>query len=250
MSGHSKWATTKHKKAVIDSKRGKMFAKLIKNVEVAARIGGGDPSGNPTLYDAIQKAKKSSVPNDNIDRAVKRGSGLEAGGADWQTIMYEGYGPNGVAMLIECLTDNRNRAATEVRTALTRNGGTFADAGSVSYLFNRKGVVILPKEGLSEDDLMLAVLDAGAEEINDLGDSFEVVSEPTDLVAVRTALQGAGIEYDSAESSLVPTMTVPVDEDAARKVFKLIDVLEDCDDVQNIYANFDVSDEVLAAIDA
>jgi len=250
MSGHSKWATTKHKKAVIDAKRGKMFAKLIKNVEVAARVGGGDPSGNPTLYDAIQKAKKSSVPNDNIDRAVKRGSGLEAGGADWQTIMYEGYGPNGVAMLIECLTDNRNRAATEVRTALTRNGGTFADAGSVSYLFNRKGVVIVPKDGLSEDDLMLAVLDAGAEEINDLGESFEVVSEPTDLVAVRTALQDAGMEYDSAESSLVPTMTVPVDEDAARKVFKLIDVLEDCDDVQNIYANFDVSDEVLAAIDA
>ena len=250
MSGHSKWATTKHKKAVIDAKRGKMFAKLIKNVEVAARTGGGDPAGNPTLYDAIQKAKKSSVPNDNIDRAVKRGSGLEAGGADWQTIMYEGYGPNGVAILIECLTDNRNRAATEVRTALTRNGGTFADAGSVSYLFNRKGVVIVPNGGLSEDDLMLAVLDAGAEEINDLGDSFEVVSEPTDLIPVRTALQDAGIEYDSAETSLVPTMTVPVDEDAARKVFKLIDALEDCDDVQNIFANFDVSDEVMAAIDA
>ncbi|MEV8506039.1 YebC/PmpR family DNA-binding transcriptional regulator [Actinoplanes sp. NPDC051475] len=250
MSGHSKWATTKHKKAVIDAKRGKMFAKLIKNVEVAARVGGGDPAGNPTLYDAIQKAKKSSVPNDNINNAVKRGSGLEAGGADWQTIMYEGYGPNGVALLIECLTDNRNRAATEVRTALTRNGGTFADAGSVSYLFNRKGVVIVPKGSLSEDDVMLAVLDAGAEEINDLGDSFEVVSEPGDLVAVRTALQDAGIDYDSAESSLVPTMTVPVDEEAARKVFKLIDVLEDCDDVQNIFANFDVSDEVMAALDA
>lgn len=250
MSGHSKWATTKHKKAVVDAKRGKMFAKLIKNIEVAARTGGGDPGGNPTLFDAIQKAKKSSVPNDNINNAVKRGSGLEAGGADWQTIMYEGYGPNGVALLIECLTDNRNRAATEVRTALTRNGGTFADAGSVSYLFNRKGVVIVPKADSSEDDLMLAVLDAGAEEINDLGDSFEVVSEPTDLVPVRTALQEAGIEYDSAESSLVPTMTVPVDEDAARKVFKLIDALEDCDDVQNIFANFDVSDEVMAAIDA
>ncbi|XVU23278.1 YebC/PmpR family DNA-binding transcriptional regulator [Actinoplanes sp. CA-054009] len=250
MSGHSKWATTKHKKAVIDAKRGKMFAKLIKNIEVAARTGGGDPAGNPTLYDAIQKAKKSSVPNNNIDNAVKRGSGLEAGGADWQTIMYEGYGPNGVALLIECLTDNRNRAATEVRTALTRNGGTFADAGSVSYLFNRKGVVIVPKAGLSEDDLMLAVLDAGAEEINDLGESFEVVSEPTDMVAVRTAVVDAGIEYDSAESSLVPTMTVPVDEEAARKVFKLIDALEDCDDVQNIFANFDVSDEVMAAIDA
>jgi YebC/PmpR family DNA-binding regulatory protein len=250
MSGHSKWATTKHKKAVVDAKRGKMFAKLIKNIEVAARTGGGDPTGNPTLYDAIQKAKKSSVPNDNINNAVKRGSGLEAGGADWQTIMYEGYGPNGVALLIECLTDNRNRAATEVRTALTRNGGTFADAGSVSYLFNRKGVVLVPKADSSEDDIMLAVLDAGAEEINDLGDSFEVVSEPTDLVPVRTALQDAGIEYDSAESSLVPTMTVPVDEDAARKVFKLIDALEDCDDVQNIFANFDVSDEVMAAIDA
>jgi len=250
MSGHSKWATTKHKKAVIDAKRGKMFAKLIKNVEVAARVGGGDPTGNPTLYDAIQKAKKSSVPNDNIDRAVKRGSGLEAGGADWQTIMYEGYGPGGVAMLIECLTDNRNRAATEVRTALTRNGGTFADAGSVSYLFNRKGVVIVPKGSLSEDDLMLAVLDAGAEEINDLGDSFEVVSEPGDLIAVRTALQDAGIDYDSAETSLVPTMTVPVDEEAARKVLKLIDVLEDCDDVQNIYANFDVSDDIMEKIDA
>jgi len=250
MSGHSKWATTKHKKAVVDAKRGKMFAKLIKNIEVAARTGGGDVNGNPTLFDAIQKAKKSSVPNNNIENAVKRGSGLEAGGADWQTIMYEGYGPNGVALLIECLTDNRNRAATEVRTALTRNGGTFADAGSVSYLFNRKGVVIVPKAGLSEDDLMLAVLDAGAEEINDLGEAFEVVSEPTDLVAVRTALQDAGIDYDSAESSLIPTMTVPVDEEAARKVFKLIDVLEDSDDVQNIYANFDVSDEVMAAIDA
>jgi YebC/PmpR family DNA-binding regulatory protein len=250
MSGHSKWATTKHKKAVVDAKRGKMFAKLIKNVEVAARVGGGDPTGNPTLYDAIQKAKKSSVPNDNIDRAVKRGSGAEAGGAEYATIMYEVYGPQGVAFLVECLTDNRNRAATEVRTALTRNGGTFADAGSVSYLFNRKGVVIVPKAALSEDDLMLAVLDAGAEEINDLGDSFEVVSEPNDLFPVRTALQDAGIEYDSAESSLVPTMTVPIDEDAARKVFKLIDALEDCDDVQNIYANFDVSDEVMAAVDA
>src|SRR5690349_20561648 len=250
MSGHSKWATTKHKKAVIDAKRGKMFAKLIKNVEVAARVGGGDPAGNPTLYDAIQKAKKSSVPNDNIDRAVKRGSGLEAGGADWQTIMYEGYGPNGVAMLIECLTDNRNRAATEVRTALTRNGGSFADAGSVSYMFSRKGVVIVPKGALTEVDLLLAVLDAGAEEVNDLGEASEVVSEPGDVVAVRTALQDAGIDYESAETSLIPSMTVPLDEDAARKIFKLIDVLDDCDDVQNVYANFDVSDEVMALIDA
>jgi YebC/PmpR family DNA-binding regulatory protein len=250
MSGHSKWATTKHKKAVIDAKRGKMFAKLIKNVEVAARTGGGDPAGNPTLYDAIQKAKKSSVPNDNIDRAVKRGSGLEAGGADWQTITYEGYGPNGVALLIECLTDNRNRAATEVRVALTRNGGTLADAGSVSYMFSRKGVVLVPSAGTDEDTVLMAVLDAGAEEVNDMGETFEVVSEPTDLIAVRTALQSAGIDYESAESSFVPSVTVPLDEDAARKVFKLIDALEDCDDVQNVYSNLDVSDEIMELLDA
>ena len=248
MSGHSKWATTKHKKAVIDAKRGKMFAKLIKNIEVAARMGGGDPAGNPTLYDAIQKAKKQSVPNDNIDRAVKRGSGAEAGGADWQTIMYEGYGPNGVAMLIECLTDNRNRAASEVRTAMTRNGGNMADPGSVSYLFNRKGVVILPKNGLTEDDVLMAVLEAGAEEVNDLGESFEVVCEATDLVEVRKALQEAGYDYESAEASFLPSVTVPLDAEAARKVFRLIDALEDSDDVQNVYANFDVSDEVMEAV--
>jgi YebC/PmpR family DNA-binding regulatory protein len=250
MSGHSKWATTKHKKAVIDAKRGTMFAKLIKNVEVAARTGGGDPAGNPTLYDAIQKAKKSSVPNDNIDRAVKRGSGLEAGGADWQTITYEGYGPNGVALLIECLTDNRNRAATEVRVALTRNGGTLADAGSVSYMFSRKGVVLVPSAGTDEDTVLMAVLDAGAEEVNDMGETFEVVSEPTDLIAVRTALQSAGIDYESAESSFVPSVTVPLDEEGARKVFKLIDALEDCDDVQNVYSNLDVSDEIMELLDA
>ncbi|MGY0236210.1 YebC/PmpR family DNA-binding transcriptional regulator [Longispora urticae] len=250
MSGHSKWATTKHKKAVVDAKRGKMFAKLIKNIEVAARTGGGDPTGNPTLFDAIQKAKKSSVPNNNIDSAVKRGSGAEVGGADWQTIMYEGYGPNGVAVLIECLTDNRNRAAAEVRTALSRNGGSLADPGSVAYMFNRKGIVIIGKQGRSEDDILEIVLDAGAEEVNDLGDEFEVVSEPTDLVAVRTALQGAGVDYESAESSFVPTMNVPLEEEGARKIFKLIDALEDSDDVQNVYANFDVSDEVMEKLDA
>jgi YebC/PmpR family DNA-binding regulatory protein len=251
MSGHSKWATTKHKKAVVDAKRGKLFARLIKNVEVAVRTGGGDVAGNPTLFDAIQKAKKNSVPNDNIDRAVKRGTGLESGGADYQTVMYEGYGPNGVALLIECLTDNRNRAATEVRTALTRNGGNLADAGSVSYMFTRKGVVIVPKTAdLAEDDVLVAVLDAGAEEVNDLGEAYEVVSEPTDLVAVREALQAAEVEYESAESSFVPSVTVPLDEDGARRVFRLIDALEDCDDVQNVYANFDVPDEVLQLIEA
>lgn len=250
MSGHSKWATTKHKKAVIDAKRGKLFAKLIKNIEVAARTGGVDPDGNPTLVDAIQKAKKSSVPNKNIDSAVKRGGGLEAGGVDYQTIMYEGYGPNGVAVLIECLTDNRNRAASDVRVAMTRNGGSMADPGSVSYLFNRKGVVIVPKGGLTEDDVLGAVLDAGAEEVNDLGETYEVVSEATDLVAVRTALQEAGIDYDSAEASFLPTMQVELDEEGARKIFKLIDALEDSDDVQNVFANFDVSDEVMEKVEA
>ncbi len=247
MSGHSKWATTKHKKAVVDAKRSKLFAKLIKNIEVAARVGGGDLAGNPTLFDAVQKAKKSSVPNDNIDRAVKRGSGLEAGGAEYETIMYEGYGPGGVAMLIECLTDNRNRAAMEVRTALTRNNGTLADPGSVSYLFSRKGQVIVPKDGVSEDDLMESTLDAGAEEINDLGDVFEIVSEATDFVAVRTSLQEAGIDYDSAEATFLPSMHVDLDVEGARKMLRLIDALEDSDDVQNVYANFDASDEVLAA---
>ncbi|MFD4695488.1 YebC/PmpR family DNA-binding transcriptional regulator [Streptomyces sp. NBC_00683] len=250
MSGHSKWATTKHKKAVIDAKRGKLFAKLIKNIEVAARSGGVDPEGNPTLVDAIQKAKKSSVPNKNIDSAVKRGGGLEAGGADYETIMYEGYGPNGVAVLIECLTDNRNRAASDVRVAMTRNGGSMADPGSVSYLFNRKGVVIVPKGELAEDDVLGAVLDAGAEEVNDLGETFEVVSEATDMVAVRTALQEAGIDYDSAEANFLPTMQVDLDEEGARKIFKLIDALEDSDDVQNVFANFDVSDEVMEKVDA
>ncbi len=254
MSGHSKWATTKHKKAVIDARRGKLFAKLIKNIEVAARMGGGDPAGNPTLYDAIQKAKKSSVPNDNIDRAVKRGSGAEAGGAEYQTIMYEGYGPNGVALLIECLTDNRNRAAMEVRTAISRNGGNLADPGSVSYMFNRKGVVIVGKEQdgkeIAEDDVLEATLDAGAEEVNDIGDSFEVISEATDLVAVRTALQAAGVDYESAEASFVPTMTVEVDEAGATKVFRLVEALEDLDDVQNVFGNFDVPDDVMAALDA
>ena len=250
MSGHSKWATTKHKKAVVDARRGKLFARLIKNIEVAARTGGGDLAGNPTLYDAVQKARKTSVPLDNIERAVKRGSGLEAGGADWQTIMYEGYGPNGVAFLVECLTDNRNRAASEVRVAMTRNGGSMADPGSVSYLFARKGVVIVPKaEGLTEDEILSAVLDAGAEEVNDLGESFEVVSEATDVVAVRTALQGAGLDYESAEATFLPSVTVELDEEGARKVFKLIDVLEDSDDVQNVYANFDVSDDIMASVE-
>ena len=249
MSGHSKWATTKHKKAVVDARRGKLFAKLIKNVEVAARTGGGDPAGNPTLYDAIQKAKKSSVPNENIDRAIRRGAGLEAGGATYETVTYEGYAPGGVAVLVQCLTDNKNRAAADVRTALTRNGGSMADPGSVSYLFNRKGVVIVPKAGgVTEDDVLLAVLDAGAEEVNDLGESFEVVSEAHDLVAVRQALQDAGIDYESAEAAFLASAEVPLDEEHAKKVFRLIEAVEDSDDVQDVYANYSVSDDVMEKI--
>ena len=250
MSGHSKWATTKHKKAVIDGRRAKLFARLIKNVEVASRQGGPEVEGNPTLYDAIQKARKSSVPIDNIERAVKRGAGTEAGGVDYQTIMYEGYGPSGVAVLIECLTDNRNRSASEVRVAMTRNGGSMADPGSVSYLFHRKGVVIVSKAtGATEDDLLMTVLDFGAEDVNDLGEAFEVVSEATDLVAVRTAIQGAGWDYDSADATFLPSMHVDLDEEGAKKVFKLMEALEECDDVQNVFANFDVSDEVMAALE-
>ena len=252
MSGHSKWATTKHKKAVIDARRAKLFAKLIKNIEVAARQGGGELEGNPTLFDAVQKAKKNSVPLDNIERAVKRGSGAETGGADWQTIMYEGYGPGGVAVLVECLTDNRNRAASDVRIAMTRNGGAMADPGSVSYLFARKGVVIVNKvtegQDVSEDRILNTVLEVGAQELNDLGEAFEIVSEATDFVAVRTALQGVGIDYESAEATFVPSMTVPLDETGAVQLFRMLEALEDSDDVQNIYANFDVSDEIMDAI--
>lgn len=252
MSGHSKWATTKHKKAIIDSRRAKNFAKLIKGIEVAARTGGADMSGNPTLYDAVTKAKKNSVPSDNIERAIKRGAGLEGGGANWETIMYEGYGPGGVALLIECLSDNRNRAASEVRVAVTRNGGNMADPGSVSYLFHRKGVVLVPKQNgkITEDRLLEQVLEAGAEEVNDLGDHFEVVSSPTDLSSVRSALQKAGIEYDSSESSFLPTISIPLSFEDAKKLFQLIEAIEDCDDVQNVYGNFDVADDIMASLNS
>jgi YebC/PmpR family DNA-binding regulatory protein len=251
MSGHSKWATTKHKKAVIDARRAKSFAKLIKNIEVAAKIGGADPAGNPTLADAIQKAKKSSVPNDNIDRAVKRGAGLTGDAVDYQTIMYEGYGPGGVALLIECLTDNKNRAAAEVRIIMSRNGGTMADPGSVAYNFHRKGVIAITKtESLSEDDVLAAVLDAGAEEVIDRVAGFEVITDPSELVANREAIQAAGIDYDQAEAEFVATVTVAPDVDGAKKVMALIDALEDCDDVQNVFTNMDLNPEVQEALDA
>ena len=252
MSGHSKWATIKRKKALIDSKRSKAFAKHIKAIEVAARNGGADPAGNPTLFDAIAKAKKNSVPSDNIDRALKRASGAEAGGSNYETIMYEGYGPGGVAFLIECLSDNRNRVASDVRVAVTRNGGTIADPGSVAYMFNRKGVLIVKKQQIgreiSEDDLLEVVLDTGAEEVNDLGENFEVVTSPTELTSARDALKRAGLEYDSADISFLPTVSVGVDAETAKLVFELIDAIEDLEDVQNVYGNFDVSDEVMASL--
>ncbi len=251
MSGHSKWATTKHQKAVKDQRRAKSFAKLIKNIEVAAKMGGADLAGNPTLVDAVQKAKKTSVPIENINRAVKRGAGLTGETINYDTIMYEGYGPNGVALLIECLTDNRNRAAAEVRTAMSRNGGQMGDPGSVAYNFSRKGVIRVAKtDGLSEDDVLAAVLDAGVEDVADHGEEFEVVTEPADLVTARTALQSAGIDYESADSEFVPGVSIEIDDvDVAKKILRLVDALEESDDVQNVFANFDLSDQVSAALD-
>ncbi|WP_026927212.1 YebC/PmpR family DNA-binding transcriptional regulator [Granulicoccus phenolivorans] len=247
MSGHSKWATTKHKKAVIDAKRGKLFAKLVKNVEVAARLGGGDPAGNPTLYDAIQKAKKSSVPNDNIDRAVKRGAGEGADAVNYETLFYEAMAPGGVGLLIECLTDNRNRSASEVRVAVTRNGGSMADAGSVSRIYQRKGVVEIAKQQdgrtVTEDELLEATLEAGAEEVLDQGEGFTIQSDPSDVVEVRKAVQAAGIDYESAEVSFLPDYDTDVDAETAEKVERIIDALEDCDDVQNVFANYNAPDQ-------
>jgi YebC/PmpR family DNA-binding regulatory protein len=251
MSGHSKWATTKHKKAVIDGRRAKLFAKLIKNIEVAARMGGADLDGNPTLYDAVQKGRKSSLPNDNIDRAIKRGAGLDGGAVEYQTIMYEGYGPNGVALLIECLTDNKNRAAADVRLAVTRNGGTMADPGSVSYQFSRKGVIVVEKtETTNEDSILEAVLEFVVDDIQDRGEQVLITTDPSQMVAVRTALQSSGIDYESADVEFISSMPVQVDVETARKVISLIDALEDSDEVQNVYSNFDMSAEVAAQIEA
>lgn len=251
MSGHSKWATTKHKKAIVDARRAKSFAKLIKNIEVAAKVGGPDLAGNPTLADAIQKAKKSSVPNDNIDRAVKRGGGLSGDAIEYQTIMYEGYGPGGVALLIECLTDNRNRAAAEVRTIMSRNGGQMADPGSVAYNFSRKGVISISKTGnLTEDDVVMAVLEAGAEEVVDRGGGFEVITDPTNLVATRQAIQAADIDYDAAEVEFLAAVSVSPEGAIVEKVFSLVDALDDSDDVQNVFTNMEPSSDVLASLDS
>ena len=258
MSGHNRWSKLKRAKAALGLSKGKLYTKLIKELTVAARFGGGDPAGNPRLRVAIAAARGENMPNDSIQRAIKRGTG-ELEGAHYEEVTYEGYGPGGVALLVECLTDNRNRAAMEVRTAVTRNGGTMADPGSVSRLFTRKGVVLVGKSQerggkpweVTEDDVLEATLDAGAEDVNDLGESFEVQSEAGDVVAVRTALQAAGIDYDSAEVQFVATMDIPVGEvEVAGKVFRLVDAVDDLDDVQNVYSNADIPDEVMESIDA
>ena len=249
MSGHSKWATTKHKKAALDAKRAKAFAKYIKGIEVAARAGGADLSGNPALDLAVTKAKKQSVPNDNIERAIKRGAGLTGEVIDYTEIMYEVRGPNGSALMVECLTDNKNRAASEVRVAVTRNGGTIADPGSVAYLFARTGVVRLPAEGNTEDDILMAVLDAGADEVVQSGDSFEVLCEPSDLQAVAAALDEAGIHYDTDEAEFVASMKVELDLDGAKKFIRLEEALEELDDVQSVYSNVEIPAEVIEQLD-
>jgi YebC/PmpR family DNA-binding regulatory protein len=249
MSGHSKWATIKHKKGAADKARGKLFAKLIRQVEVAAREGGGDPDMNPTLRTMYQKARSASVPLDTIEKAIKRGTG-DLEGVIYEQITYEGYAPHGVAILIDVLTDNRNRTGSEIRTALKKNGGSIAEPGAVSWQFERKGVVIIPRTA-EEDDVMLAALDAGLEDLVDEGDTWRLTCAPVDLPAVRTALEEAGIAVDSADTTMVSSTEVPLESaDAAKAVLRVIDALEDNDDVQDVYANFDIPDQILQAIDA
>jgi len=246
MSGHSKWATIKHKKAATDQRRAKVFAKLIRQVEVAAREGGGDPDANPTLRTFFQKARDNSIPLDTIERAIKRGTG-ELDGVTYEQITYEGYGPNGVAMLVEVLTDNRNRAAADVRNAFTKNGGSQAEPGAVAWQFDRKGLIIVPKS-VEEDDLMLTALDAGAEDITDEGDLWQVVTPPSDLPDVRQALDDAGIAVESSEVTMLPQNTVPITEpDKAKQTLRIVEALEDLDDVQAVYSNFDISAELMEA---
>jgi YebC/PmpR family DNA-binding regulatory protein len=247
MSGHSKWATIKHKKGATDARRGKLFAKLIRAIEVAARTGGSNVEGNPTLADAIQKAKDNSVPNDTIDRAVKRGAG-ELKGPPPDLVTYEGYAPGGVAVLVEALTDNRNRTAADVRRAFSKSGGSMADAGSVAYLFSRKGQLVVPGGAADEDRVMEAALDAGAEDVQLGDDGFTVTTAAGDLRAVRAAFDQAGLGYDSAGVTMVPSMSVPLERDNAVKVLRLLDALEELDDVQDVYANFDIPDAVMAEV--
>jgi YebC/PmpR family DNA-binding regulatory protein len=249
MSGHSKWATIKRKKAAKDSKRSDQFAKLLRAVEVAAKEGGGDPAANMTLASAVEKAKASSVPSDNIDRAIKRGSGADADSARYEEITYEGYAPGGIALFIETLTDNRNRTAQDVRHAFTRNGGNLGETGSTGWMFTRKGVIVVEKSAAPDDERLLELaLEAGAEDLNDSESSWEIVTDPSALAAVRDALRAAGVEVFSAELTMLPQSTIPVDGGEARRVLQLIDALEDLEDVQNVYANFDIPEEVMASL--
>jgi YebC/PmpR family DNA-binding regulatory protein len=247
MSGHSKWATIKHQKGAKDARRGKLFAKLIRGIEVAARSGGGSPDGNPTLADAIQKARDSSVPNDTIERAIKRGSG-DLEGQQLDLVTYEGYAPGGVAVLVDALTDNRNRTASAVRHAFSKAGGNMAEAGAVSYLFNRKGQIVIAAEGADEDRVMEVALDAGAEDVDNADGMLTVTTGPSELRAVRAAFDSAGIAYQSAEVTMVPTLSVPLDREGAVKVLRLLDAIEDLDDTQDVYANFDIPDEIMAEV--
>jgi YebC/PmpR family DNA-binding regulatory protein len=251
MSGHSKWATIKHKKGAADKARGKLFAKLIRQVEVAAREGGGDADANPTLRTMFQKAREASVPLDTIERAIKRGTG-ELEGVRYEQVSYEGYAPSGVAVIVECLTDNRNRTGADIRAIFSKNGGSMAEPGSVAWQFERKGVILVAKhDSVAEDDLMLTALEAGAEDITDAGDQWQVTTPPSELPAVRAALEQAAVGFDSAEVTMLPSTTVPLDnESGAKKVLHLIDLLEDLDDVQNVYANFDIPDAILELVEA
>ena len=247
MSGHSKWSSIKHKKAIVDSRRGAQFSKLARAIMVAARDGGGDPDTNVTLENAVRKAKEASMPKDNIERAITKGSG-EGGEADAiEAVLYEGYGPGGVAVLVEALTDNRNRTSADVRHAFSKQGGNLGEPGSVAYLFDKKGTIVVDAERYSEDDLMVAV-EAGAEDISTDEGVFEVVTEPSDFTAVRTALEQAGIEMESAEMSYRPSSVVPIDETQAGKLMRLIESLEESDDVSDVHANFDVSADVLERV--
>jgi YebC/PmpR family DNA-binding regulatory protein len=249
MSGHSKWATIKRKKAAKDSKRSNQFAKLLRAVEVAAKEGGGDPAANMTLASAVEKAKASSVPSDNIERAIKRGSGDDGGGARFEEITYEGYAPGGIALFIETLTDNRNRTAQDVRHAFTRNGGNLGETGSTGWMFTRKGVIVVEKSATPDDERLLELsLEAGAEDLNDSESSWEIVTDPSALAAVRDGLRSAGVEIFSAELTMLPQSAIPVDGGEARRVLQLIEALDDLEDVQNVYANFDIPEEVMASL--
>jgi YebC/PmpR family DNA-binding regulatory protein len=249
MSGHSKWATIKRKKAANDARRSNQFAKLLRAVEVAAKEGGGDPSANMTLASAVEKAKASSVPNENIERAIKRGSGADADATRYEEITYEGYAPGGIALFVEALTDNRNRTAQDVRHAFTRNGGNLGETGSTAWMFTRKGVIVVEKAAAPDEERLLEqALEAGAEDMNDSESSWEIVTDPTALATVRDAIRAAGIEIFSAELTMLPQSTIPVDGGEARKVLQLVEGLEDLEDVQNVYANFDIPEDVMASL--